>query len=336
MKHLFSLGTSSLSILAVACVQPTEPTEPAAAIGGESQIERACDATAIELPGDDFYPEGVAADGAGALYVGSVATGAIVRAEPCGEVTSFVPRRSGRGTFGLFVDTDASMLWACDIDPAFASPAALIGYDLATGAEAARHPFPADAVVCNDIAQGADGSLYLTDSFGARILRVPGATRSDGRPAEVWLTHPSFAAAPGAFGLNGITVVDERLFTASFANGSLHRVGIGADGAPIGPVEVALDRPLTGLDGLKAKGARTLFAVENRLFSEVEQSDLIRIDLAGDRGAVQVIVRDLDAPTTFAATGRNAWIAEGQLDHLLGIDPTPPTLPFRVVRAPLW
>jgi len=28
-------------------------------------------------------------------------------------------------------------------------------------------------------------------------------------------------------------------------------------------------------------------------------------------------------------------IAEGQLDHLLGIDPTPPTLPFRLVRARL-
>lgn len=331
MKHLFSLGTS-LSILAVACAQPTEP---AAAIDGEAQSERACNATSIELPGDDFYPEGVAADDAGALYVGSLATGAIVRAEPCGEVTSFVPRRSGRGTLGLLVDTDASTLWACDVDPTFASPAALIGYDLATGAEVARHPFPADAVVCNDIAQGEDGSLYLTDSFGARILRVPGATRSDGRPAEVWLTHPSFAAAPGAFGLNGITVVGNRLFTVSFANGSLHRVRIGADGAPIGPVDVALDRPLTGLDGLKAKGARTLFAVENRVFSEVEQSDLIRIDLTGDRGAVHVIERDLDGPTTFTATGRNAWIAEGQLDHMLGIDPTPPTLPFRLVRARL-
>ena len=335
MKHLISLGTlgtSSLSLLAVACAQPTEP---AAAISGEAQIERACEATAIELPGDDFYPEGVAADGAGALYVGSLATGAIVRAEPCGEVTSFVPRKSGRGTLGLLVDSDAAMLWTCDIDPAFASPAALIGYDLATGAEAARHPFPAGAVVCNDIAQGADGSLYLTDSFGARILRVPGATRGDGRPAEVWLTHPSFAVAPGAFGLNGITVVDDRLFTVSFANGTLHRVGIGAGGAPIGPVEIALDRPLTGLDGLKARGSRTLFAVENRLTSEVEQSDLIRIDLAGDRGATQVIARDLDGATTFAATGRSAWIAEGQLDHLLGIDPNPPTLPFRVVRTSL-
>jgi sugar lactone lactonase YvrE len=332
MKNLLSLATSSLSVLAAACAQSPEPT---AAIEGV-QVERGCDAAAIELPGDDFYPEGVAADAGGVLYVGSASTGAIVRAEPCGEVTSFVPPSTGgRGTLGLHVDADASVLWACDVDFTFASPAALIGYDLATGAEVARHPFPDGAVVCNDIAQGADGSLYLTDSFGARILRVPGAERGDGRTAEVWLTDPSLAAPAGAFGLNGITVVDDRVFTVSFANGSLHRVGIAADGAPSGLVEIALDRPLTGLDGIEARGARTLFAVENRLFSGIEHSDLVRIDLTADRGAVQVVARDLDGPTTFASSGRSAWVAEGQLDHMLGLDPNPPTLPFRVVRAPL-
>ncbi len=337
MKHLLSLGTSSLAALAVACTQPAGPAAgPAVATDGEAQIERSCKATAIELPGDDFYPEGVAADGDGALYVGSLATGAIVRAEPCGEVTPFVPRKTGgRGTLGLLVDADASVLWACDIDSAFASPAALIGYDLANGAEVARHPFPDGAVVCNDIAQGADGSLYLTDSFGAQILRVPGLERGDGRPAEVWLTDPSLAAAPGAFGLNGIAVVDDRVLTVNFANGSLHRIRIAAGGAPADLVEIALDRPLTGLDGLEARGRRTLYAVENRLFSGIEHSDLIRIDLTGDRGTVEVVARELDGPTTFARSGKSAWVAEGQLDHLLGIDPTPPTLPFRVVRAPL-
>ena len=158
MKTFSALGSSSLALLAVACTQPTEPAATAA--GAEAEVQRGCEATAIELPGDDFFPEGVAAGEDGALYVGSVATGAIVRAEPCGEVTPFVPRKSpGRGTLGLLVDADASILWACDVDTAFATPAALIGYDLASGAEVARHPFPEDAVVCNNIAQGADGSL---------------------------------------------------------------------------------------------------------------------------------------------------------------------------------
>ncbi len=332
MRPAFFLGSASLAALAAACNPSTEP----ATLSGDLDATRGCHASAIALPGDDFYPEGVTAAGDGALYVGSLATGAIVRAEPCGEVTSFAPRKSGgRGTLGLLVDDDASILWACDIDTSFASPAALIGYDLATGAEVARHPFPDGAVVCNDIAQGADGSLYLTDSFGARILRVPGSERGGDGPAEVWLGDPSFVAPPGAFGLNGIAVVDDRLFVVSFANGTLHRVRIAAGGAPTDLVEVALDRPLTGLDGIEAKDARTLFAIENRLFSEVDQSDLVRIDLAGARGTVRVVARDLDGPTTFARAGRSAWVAEGQLDHLLGIDPSPPVLPFRVVRAPL-
>ncbi len=328
----FSLGSASLAVLAVACTPSAEPASP----DGDPEAARGCDADAIELPGDDFFPEGVAAARDGALYVGSLATGAIVRAEPCGEVTPFAPRKGGgRGTLGLLVDEDASILWACDVDTSFASPAALIGHDLATGAEVARHPFPDGAVVCNDLAQGADGSLYLTDSFGARILRVPGAERGGNGPAEVWLSDPSFAAPPGAFGLNGVVAVDDHLFVGSFANGTLHRVRIAAGGAPADLVEIALDRPLTGLDGIEARGSRTLFALENRLFSEVAQSDLVRIDLAGTRGKVQVIAPELDGPTTFARTGRSAWVAEGQLDHLLGIDPSPPVLPFRVVRAAL-
>jgi hypothetical protein len=31
--------------------------------------------------------------------------------------------------------------------------------------------------------------------------------------------------------------------------------------------------------------------------------------------------------------GSAAWVVEGQLDHLLGLDPDPPELPFRVVRV---
>jgi hypothetical protein len=37
--------------------------------------------------------------------------------------------------------------------------------------------------------------------------------------------------------------------------------------------------------------------------------------------------------TTFAVYGSAAWVVEGQLDHLLGLDPDPPELPFRVVRV---
>lgn len=333
MKHLSILGSASLAALAAACTPSSEPAAPS----GDQEAEIGCRASSIELPGDDFYPEGVAVAADGTLYVGSAPTGAIVRAEPCGEVTSFVPRKTGgRGTLGLLVDEEASILWSCDLEfGTFASPAALIGYDLATGAEVARHPFPAGAVVCNDIAQGADKSLYMTDSVGAQILRVPGDERGGNSPAEIWLSDPSFTVPPGAFGLNGIVAVDEHLYFVSFAKGTLHRVGIGAHGAPVGLVEIALDRPLTSLDGIEARDARTLFALENPVFGGIEHSTLVRIDLAGDRGKVRVVERYLDGPTTFARVGRSAWIAEGQLDHLFGVDPTPPTLPFRVVRARL-
>ena len=45
----------------------------------------------FELPGDDFFPEGSAYDPDGILYIASLATGAIVRGQPCEALEELVP-----------------------------------------------------------------------------------------------------------------------------------------------------------------------------------------------------------------------------------------------------
>ena len=48
------------------------------------------------------------------------------------------------------------------------------------------------------------------------------------------------------------------------------------------------------------------------------------------------VIRDGFAyPTTFATFGARAWVAEGQLDHFLGVDAAPPELPFVLTRVDL-
>jgi len=42
-----------------------------------------------------------------------------------------------------------------------------------------------------------------------------------------------------------------------------------------------------------------------------------------------------DAPAPVARVRRSAWITEGKLDPLLGLDPSPVLLPFRLVRVTL-
>jgi hypothetical protein len=68
----------------------------------------------VQLPGPAFYPEGIAAASDGALYVGSIGTGAIGRFAP-GAIDSepFLASRAAFGVYGMAVDEANNLLWAC-------------------------------------------------------------------------------------------------------------------------------------------------------------------------------------------------------------------------------
>jgi hypothetical protein len=74
---------------------------------------------AISLPGNDVYPEGIAAAADGTLYVGSLKNGSVYKV-PAGSTTAAQFVADGvlkRGNLGLEVDTKRGLLWACDSDP---------------------------------------------------------------------------------------------------------------------------------------------------------------------------------------------------------------------------
>jgi sugar lactone lactonase YvrE len=56
--------------------------------------------------------------------------------------------------------------------------------------------------------------------------------------------------------------------------------------------------------------------------------------IPGDTGEVRPLMKDLDVPTTVAVRDGVAFVPEGQLDHYLGLDSSPPTA-FRVVSVSL-
>ncbi len=291
----------------------------------------ACALAEIELPGDAFYPEGIAATASGTLYVGSLATGAIVQVTPCEtEVETFVEvGTTTRNVVGMVVDDAAGLLWVCDSDFAFTTAPAVQAYDLVTGDLVATHDFEAIGF-CNDLALGADGSVYATDSAAARIIRVAAADRLLDTPVETWANDPEFAVAPGEFGLNGIVLGDDdTVYAVNYAQGELYRIPVLAGGAA-GAVSLLGIQPVPSLpDGLKALAPDQLLVVEGGTAS------LSLIDIAGDAAVVSVVENGFDAPTTAAVVGPDAWVVQGQLDHLLGLDPAPPTVPFTVVRVAL-
>lgn len=198
----------------------------------------------INLPGNNFFPEGIAAAADGTLYVGSTQQGTIVRVPSnttTPDATPFVaPGVAQRGVVGLEVDAVHSLLWFCDSNPAGPGGAALVGVDLANGTEAVRHAVPnpgasslADAgtdagldagpdagdagaaagptAFCNDVVVQSSGNVFFTDSSG-RIFRIPSASVRTPNSAQVWLQGPAVSSpTPGGFGVNGLALVGDQL-----------------------------------------------------------------------------------------------------------------------------
>src|SRR5262249_2028359 len=153
------------------------------------------EASSLIVPGDNFFPESIAATPAGTLFVGSVVTGEILRF-PHGSTTAetFVPAGVNSGTVGVFADMVRGVLWACGVDLTCQRPTALRAFDLRTGTLRATYELPGRGV-CADIAL-AHGDVYITDTTDptaatrppGRILRLttPRPTQPDGGTLTVW------------------------------------------------------------------------------------------------------------------------------------------------------
>ncbi|MCP3142383.1 SMP-30/gluconolactonase/LRE family protein [Pyxidicoccus xibeiensis] len=293
--------------------------------------------TELILPGDDFYPEGIAAGADDTLYVGSLMNGRIVRVRPgSARAEDFVaPRAIVTGVVGLLVQEEKQYLWLCS--NVFGTPDApeLIAVSLSTGQAVHRHVFPAQqgagSGFCNELALDTAGNLYATDSFLGRIIRVPAARVDTDNSAEVWIQADALYGPQGQFGLNGLAFDGaSSLYAVKTADGKLFRIPITAGGAAGAVQEVPLDRPLVGPDGLKHSASAGLVVVEQY------GTAVSRIALGADgRGAVTKLQEGLKDPTSVELAEGSAWVSESQLSHLTSPTPPPLELPFRVRRVSL-
>src|SRR5262249_61654432 len=79
---------------------------PAATASTHLDLDARSEASSLTVPGDNFFPESIAATPAGTLFVGSVVTGEILRF-PHGSTTAetSVPAGGNSGTVGRVADT---------------------------------------------------------------------------------------------------------------------------------------------------------------------------------------------------------------------------------------
>jgi hypothetical protein len=275
----------------------------------------------------DFQPEGIAVGGGNTFYVGSLRDGDIYRGDLRSGDGALLVDVADRVAVGMRVDKERDWLVVAGGPTGHAYV-----YDSQDGSTVADLVLgPAATTFTNDVAITGD-ALYFTDTFAARLYRVPIlADGSFGATEPITVTGP--ASATGGFGLNGIDSTNRGwLIVNHTALGILALV----DPATGESTTIELSGPplLAGtLDGLQLEG-RTAWVVQNFANS------VARVKLSPDLTTgvvVDVITSDLfRVPTTVARHGSTLALVNGRFD--LGFPPpfgpgAPPGTDFDVVQV---
>jgi sugar lactone lactonase YvrE len=181
----------------------------------------------IQLP-PNFFPEGIAVTRGGRLFVGSVATGAVYTIAPGTAVAAAFTLSLPPSTVGMTVGNDNASLWLCSSDMT-AGASMVVGLRIDGATTIATHTLEPAAgqtgTFCNDLVMSPDGSLWVTESNGGQIFRIAADELDQNNSAEVWLQADELAPpAPGQFGVNGITLLNGRLYLAVTDPGTLFSI----------------------------------------------------------------------------------------------------------------
>ena len=254
-------------------------------------------------------PESLAAAPDGTLIVGSASTPFVYKIRP-GSTTPEVfidASAEGPGTFFLGQLVDGNTVWSCVLTPVpNTKPAerktALIGSDLATGKQKMRWNLPGTNSLCNDMAVGPDKALYITDTFVGKIFRLAQGATS----AELWLEHRNLNGIDGIAFLNGVLYVNSVFFN------NLYRVPVDAQGKAGVPVEIWMDAPVKGIDGIRIANGKMVQA-------ENGSGKIHVLTINGDRAHVEVIKEGLSEPTGMEPGRGELWIANRGAGNIVSI-----------------
>lgn len=247
-------------------------------------------------------PESLTVAPGGVVIVGSASTPFVYKVgSGSSTAQKFIDASAeGPGTFffGMLADASSNTLWTCQLTPVpntnpVQRRTALRGFDLSTGAPKIRWNLSGDNSMCNDFSIGPDKALYITDTVNAKIYKLaPGAST-----AELFLEHQSLK------GIDGITFLNGTLYVNNVISNHIYRIPVDASGRAGEPVDISLDRPVQGPDGMRAANGK-LFVAENR------GGKISAVTVHGDKATVAVIKEGLKTPTGVEPAGDTLWIAE--------------------------
>jgi hypothetical protein len=265
-------------------------------------FSQAAFATDILIGDAKSQPESMTVTPGGVLIVGSASSPFVYKVRPGSTAAEkFIDASAeGAGTFffGMLADASTNTLWTCQLTPvAGKTPVqrhtALRSFDLTTGAAKIRWNLPGDNSTCNDFAIGPDKALYITDTANSRIFKLPAGASA----AELFLEHRAL------YGIDGITFLNGTLYVNNVFSNNLYRIPVDAAGKPGEPVDIWMDQPIRGPDGMRSANGK-LFVAENA------SGKISVITVNGDKASVTVIMEGLNTPTGIEPAGDTIWITE--------------------------
>jgi sugar lactone lactonase YvrE len=280
-------------------------------------------AAPIAIDDKDVFPESLTATSAGDLIIGSSGKGAIYRARAGESVAKLWidPKASGMAAvLGVFADEKRGVLYACSA--AFGAPpdkadalSALRTFDLKTGAPKGAYPMPGGAkALCNDIAVGKDGTAFVSETLGGRVLALkPGASA-----LADWVKDPRLGGVDG-IALGG----DGALYVNTVSTGRMFRIPLAADGSAGAVGELQPSMKLDSPDGLRAIGGMRFLQAENGKAGKIAV-----VTVAGDAATVTPVGTPQPGLTSAAIARGQVWAVDAKFRYrsdpaLKGMDPNP-------------
>tara|TARA_A100001391_G_scaffold130111_3_gene89410 strand:- start:13198 stop:14154 length:957 start_codon:yes stop_codon:yes gene_type:complete len=295
-----SVGLAAFGLVLASCVDEATPSAPTPA-------------AQITIDGSGIFPESIASDATGTIYVSSN-PGVIYRAL-AGEATAtpwLVPdAENGLGSaFGVLADDARGLLWVCSNPPmgTEGGAPAIKTFDLASGDFASSYPLATGdgPAMCNDITLAPDGAVFASEMLGGRIMRLaPG-----GDTFEVWAVDPEFAT------LDGISfAADGTLYANAIQRDTLLRIHRKADGSFDRAEKVQTSRAIKTPDGLRP-------LPDGRMLQTEGEAGLITVIAYNDDGSATVtpIAEGVDYASSVTPLGGRAYYPEGKLRFLFGPD----------------
>jgi hypothetical protein len=276
---------------------------------GESPAPVAETADRVDLPAG-WQPEGITSLD-GALYVGSLADGAIWRVDAAtrqGDI--FVPGTEGSVAVGVEADAPNGRIWV-----AGGPTGEVRAYAADSGELLATYTF--EGGFLNDLVATPD-AVFVTDSNVQQLGVIPigadGALPDPSAATSLPLTG-ELVYLEDAFNANGIVSAPGGLIVVQSATGGLFRID------PATGETTAIDTgaaDLTFGDGLELSD-RTLYVSRNQ--AEVIASLELDEALTSATPLAEATSAGLDIPTTLALAGEDLWIVNARF----GTEATPET-----------